>query len=212
MSDCRLTPTGKKIKTDGNIYQEYLCSCGNKKFIIAQNVRSGNTKSCGCIIKEILGKRNVEQKDIMLGSRKKVTHHVEYNAWHSMKSRCLNPSCRNYHRYGGRGIKVCEKWMYSFSDFFKDMGERPTELYSLDRVDNNGDYCPENCRWATRQEQANNTSTNVLLELDGRSMTITEWGRETGINSSTIRYRVKKLGWSTKRALTQKPRKRTSEN
>jgi len=110
--------------------------------------------------------------------------------------------CRNKRgSYGRRGITVCERWQ-TFEDFFADMGEPPSAEHSIDRIDNNGHYEPGNCRWATRTQQARNTSTNTVLEHDGRAMTIAEWSATTGIKDSTICVRLYDLGWSVARALT----------
>jgi hypothetical protein len=115
-----------------------------------------------------------------------------------MRQRCGYSKHIEYKRYGAQGIKVCEKWM-SFSGFFEDMGEKPAGM-SLDRIDPSGDYCKENCRWATRIEQANNTKANRVLVAFGRSQTATQWSREIGISASAITRRIKR-GWPIERAL-----------
>src|SRR5689334_4957651 len=105
----------------------------------------------------------------------------EYKAWQKMKDRCYNPRSQRYDRYGARGIRVCGRWLASFEAFFEDLGPRPSPEHSLERTDNDGDYCPENCRWATRAEQNRNRSDNVLLEYEGRRLTRAEWAREMGM-------------------------------
>lgn len=132
--------------------------------------------------------------------RARKEHPDQYSAWRAMKDRCNRETHHAYPRYGGRGIKVCERWNESFADFLEDMGPRP-EGRSLDRIDNDGDYCPENCRWATREEQANNTSVNVLLEHEGKSQTITQWARELGILPATL-YKRFEYGYGAEEALT----------
>src|SRR6266540_871109 len=118
-----------------------------------------------------------------------------------MKSRCLNPNWPNYHHYGGRGITVCERWRGGFEAFFEDMGPRPGPGYSIERVNNDGDYTPENCRWATRQEQLRNTRQTMRLTWNGETLTTFEWAERTGIPAGTIRGRIVQ-GWSVEEALT----------
>ena len=122
--------------------------------------------------------------------------------WRSMKDRCFNPKNARYPRYGARGITVCEDWM-SFDSFKKwAMESGYTDDLTIDRVDNDGDYCPENCRWVDMKTQCNNRSTNHLLTLDGRTQTISEWARELGIPPGVI-FQRKRNGWSDERALTE---------
>lgn len=130
----------------------------------------------------------------------------EYRAWSQAKGRCSNPKLRNFHIYGGRGIRVCERWN-DFLVFLADMGPRPSDKHSLDRIDGNGDYCPENCRWATIEQQANNTSTNRFVTMNGETLTIAQWARRTGLQAGTIQFRLAH-GWEPERALGPLTRKR----
>lgn len=123
-----------------------------------------------------------------------------------MVERCHNVGASDFPRYGGRGIRVCERWRLYFVAFLSDMGERPQGM-TLDRIDVNGPYAPGNCRWATPGEQAANRRTNVLVEHQGRTQSIAAWSRETGIEKSTIRFRLVK-GWTVERALTDPPMSR----
>lgn len=134
-----------------------------------------------------------------------------YRSWASMKKRCRCKSVRGYHNYGGRGIKVCDRWLQSFENFLADMGERPPGT-SLNRIDSNGHYEPVNCEWATTIQQGRNRRTCVMLEFRGKRQCINAWSEETGIGSVTLQHRVRS-GWPIERALTEpatlkKPRKR----
>jgi hypothetical protein len=121
------------------------CDCGNIKIVRLNSLRTGNTKSCGCLKKEILNK---------------TTHGMskskEYNSWLGMKNRCLNSKDKFFNIYGGRGIKICDNWINSFDNFISDMGIKPKSNFSLDRINVDGNYEPSNCRWASPKEQANN--------------------------------------------------------
>lgn len=126
---------------------------------------------------------------------------AEYFTWHNMKRRCCNKHSPEYPNYGGRGIKVCERWLekQGFDNFMDDMGERP-EGCSLDRIDVNGDYCPENCRWADLLTQNNNRRTNRYVTIKNRTQTIMEWSRESGVSWDTIHDRIER-GWGEDRLL-----------
>lgn len=126
---------------------------------------------------------------------------TEFKAWQAMKTRCNNPNFNGYKYYGGRGIKVCDRWLEGFENFLCDMGRKPSDEYSLERKNGELGYYPENCKWATRIEQLNNTRQNRFLEWDGKRMTVAQWGREIGIRGKTLRERIRK-GYSVKEALT----------
>lgn len=123
-----------------------------------------------------------------------------YYTWSSMKTRCLNSNYSKYHRYGGRGIKICEKWM-SFQGFYEDMGDKPDGL-SLDRIDNNGDYCKENCKWSSNREQTNNTSRNIFIKYNGYNLSLRNWAEKLGIKRSTLAQRYYVYKWSIERCLS----------
>lgn len=124
----------------------------------------------------------------------------EYTTWLHMRERCKNPKCKDYGRYGGRGISVCERWN-SFENFFSDMGDRPRGL-TLERKDSNKNYTPENCKWASRAEQSKNKSSSKILTHNGKTQCASVWAEELGINRYTIYNRIGRYGWSIERALT----------
>jgi hypothetical protein len=130
----------------------------------------------------------------------------EYLAWSNMISRCENPKHKSFPGYGGRGISVCGQWRKSFAKFLADMGARPSTDHSLDRIDNNGNYCPENCRWATRRQQHRNKRNNRILTHDGRSLSVPEWAEKIGVSKVTIALRLLR-GWPTEKILTTPPRR-----
>ena len=171
-----------------------VCDCGNTKKVNGGPLRSGVIKSCGCYNREQSKKANTTHGQLKNRSMSSI-----YNCWHGMIQRCTNPKCKTYKHYGGRGIKVCERW-YKFENFYEDMGERPPGM-TLDRKDNDGDYCKENCRWITQEEQRNNMRSNVWIEHNGERKTRTQWARSLNINVSTLRARLNSPNWSIGRAL-----------
>jgi hypothetical protein len=125
----------------------------------------------------------------------------EFGIWLRMLDRCRNPNRRAYHRYGGRGITVCDRW-HSFAAFLEDMGERPSSKHTLDRIDNEAGYSPENCRWATWKEQQQNRSNNHRLTFQGETLCLSEWAQRVGIKKTTLQERLYR-GWSVERALEE---------
>lgn len=172
------------------------CDCGNEKIITGPNLRRGATKSCGCL-----------RRDMMRAAR--TTHggsySPTYNAWSRMKGRCHNPNSDDFPDYGGRGITVCERWRDNYKAFLADMGQCPPEM-SIDRINNDGNYEPSNCRWATATEQANNKRNVPLYEFNGQRLSVAEWSRHTGISTSVLSARLSR-GWTIKRALTTPAKK-----
>ena len=164
---------------------EFQCDCGAIVTKRANTVIRGDTRSCGCLNRDMLKLR--DQKTHGMTSTK------TYAAWRAMWARCTKPNHREWARYGGRGIVVCDRWS-NFNHFFADMGECPVDL-SLDRIDNAGNYEPRNCRWATARQQAENRRSTRDLTHDGRTQSIAAWARETGLTHTCIWYRLKR-GWT----------------
>lgn len=138
---------------------------------------------------------------------KKMPHSTpEYKTWCSMKTRCNTPGASGYAKYGAKGINVCDRWQNSFEAFFEDMGVRPSDKHSIDRINPLGNYEPTNCRWATLLEQANNKTSNRVIELNGISMTLAQWSRKSGVDSDVISLRITKHGWDIQKAIFEPER------
>lgn len=176
------------------------CDCGNEKHIRAGDLRSGRAKSCGCMIKSAVTKRNTTHGHALTG---KCT--TEFRAWTGMLSRCYNSNRERYKNYGGRGITVCDRWLTSFENFYSDLGPKPSPQYSLDRIDNNGNYEPSNCHWATKEQQARNKSNTTLLEWEGKQVKLLELCESFGVKIATVRERLT-AGWPIKKALLTIPK------
>ena len=158
-----------------------VCECGTvKEDVLYGSLTNGGSLSCGCIRSEQLSARALKHG---------MTHTRAHNAWGQMKDRCTNETRRSWAHYGGRGIKVCDRWMNSFDAFLADMGE-PGYGESLDRINNDGNYEPSNCRWATRQEQARNTRQNRWYDWKGESRTLTDIARMEGVSFCSLRNRI----------------------
>lgn len=181
----RLT-VGKKIKKDKNnvIQWECFCDCGNKLYVYASALKNGKTKSCGCLQKEHY-LSSPGKKHGLHGSK-------EYKIWDAMIQRCHNQNNKAYHNYGGRGIFVCSEWKNSFKNFYNDMGPRPSDKHSIERKNNNKGYDPENCIWADKYTQANNTSRNKYFSLYGKTLTLTQWSRELGVSYDRLRDYIRR--------------------
>lgn len=155
------------------------CECGREGIVPTGDLRNGESKSCS--------------------SCKRATHRMsgtrEFWIWHGMKKRCLNQNHKWWHCYGGRGIKVCDRWLNSFESFMEDMGPRPSRKHSIERINNNGNYEPSNCKWGTTFEQNRNKRTNRRVTINGRTQCAVDWSDELGLSKSCFLNRIKH-GWS----------------
>lgn len=172
-------PAGRAA--DGSIYWLCRCECENEILVRGCAIRNGNTSSCRCLEKELTIAR--------------LTKHgksgtSEHNRWMSMLSRCQNPNSLAYGHYGGRGILVCDAW-HDFEVFMSNMGPMPSPKHQIERRDNNGPYSPDNCYWATVSQQSRNRRSNVLIEHNGRLLTLIDYAAEIGLPYSTVHQRWK---------------------
>lgn len=176
-----------------------ICDCGAQRVVLTSNLRKGHSASCGCMKAE---------KSRAAATRHGLADTPVHRCWMSMRQRCQNPNDSAYENYGGRGIKVCERWTV-FENFLADMGPMPPG-YEIERDDVNGNYEPGNCRWATKKEQANNTRRNRLLTYQGRTQTLSQWAEDLGLKMHTLYRRVviKKmpLDQAFRQKLLQRPR------
>lgn len=187
----------QKRRANGNTYREWTCrcTCGKETPVPASYLTSGNTTSCGCRKRQALEEAWERKK---LANRPHLT--PGYRSWEAMRHRCSNPNASDYAYYGGRGIKICERWR-SFDAFIEDMGPRPSPRHTIERNEVNGDYEPGNCRWATRLEQMSNVRSNNRLEVNGELLHLAEVARRSGVNQGTIYSRLK-AGWKLDEALS----------
>jgi hypothetical protein len=172
-----------------NIHFACRCDCGKEIEVMSQNLYTGRQTSCGCL-KLTRGGRSTE---------------AEYAIWNGMLQRCYNQKQDKYDCWGGRGIRVCEKWRASYDAFYDDMGPRPSPKHSIDRIDNDGNYEPGNCRWATQSQQARNTRPpkGLGVAFRGKTQSLLAWSRELGIPWGTLYKRVVRKGWPVEEAFTR---------
>ena len=196
----RLTVKRRALNdSQGSAYWLCVCDCGVLTKVKGSSLRHGRIKSCGCLQLELVIKNN--KLRTTHGESKKTP---EYSTWAAMKNRCLNSNNNAYKYYGGRGISVCDRWL-KFEHFLEDMGRKPTAKHSIERIENNKGYYPDNCKWATMEEQCNNQRKNRILEYKNKKQSLSAWAREKNINRETLRDRLK-CGWSVHDALTKRVR------
>ena len=173
------------VKTGGKTKWKCKCHCGAYFYANGYKVESGHTKSCGCL----------KINRVTLMGKNNKTHGMKktrpYRIWVGMRGRCNDKRDKDYHNYGGRGIKVCNRWL-SFINFWEDMKLGYVDNLTIDRIDNNGNYELSNCRWSTRKEQANNSRRNRMITFNGMTKTLAQWAEIMGVNEVTLGRRVKR--------------------
>lgn len=180
----------------------FECKCGEKFIARIRGVVKGSNKwckECGLKIKSAQG--------IINGTTHGMKNDIAYKIWKGMKKRCYNKNDINYKYYGAKGIKVCDRWLNSFENFYQDMGPRPSKEYTIERDDNNKGYEPSNCRWLHKSLQTSNQSSNIVVTYKGKTQNVSAWAREIGINYYTLINRISRKNWPIERALTEKVRK-----
>lgn len=184
-----------------------VCDCGTEKVLSTSSLQTG-TKSCGCYRREWASTIKVKHGGCRRGKRDRL-----YSVWNMIKQRCLDPNCKSYKNYGGRGITICDEWSNDYETFRTwslQNGYDPeakNHECTIDRIDNDKGYSPDNCRWVEMKVQARNTRANRIIEYNGEEKTLAEWGEETGILPITIHHRLKS-GWTLEEAMTLKPNER----
>ena len=195
----KASSSGKDYKTRWNC----VCDCGTKAIVQAGNLLSGASVSCGCYLKEITGNRSRTHGD-GYGVRL-------YRIWMGMRQRCNNPNAEKYPIYGERGIKVCLEWNNSYPAFKEwALNNGYAENLTLDRIDNDGDYCPQNCRWLNNKDQCNHKRNNVCITYKGVTKTISQWAEDIGISKSSLAQR-KRDGWTDEECIETPKGKRRSQ-
>lgn len=195
----------ERVENDKHGKARWLCECDCGNFTTASSgdLKSGNTKSCGCFISDITKARNTKHG--------KSTTRI-YTEYQTMKARCYYPKHSYFHLYGGRGITVCDEWLNDFQTFYNwAMSHGYADNLTIDRINTDGNYTPENCRWVTNKQQQNNRRNNRLITYKGETKPVSQWAEEYGIYYNTLLYRVRN-GWSVEKALTTPCRhKKTAE-
>lgn len=172
----------RKVKTGTVLYWKCLCDCGIEVTVPAPSLNSGDAKSCGCLQRE-----RTSEASRTHGMR----HTNEFHIWDAMKQRCHNPLNEAYRHYGGRGISVCTEWRESFAQFYMDMGPRP-DGFTIERMDNDGDYTPSNCCWASQKQQSRNRRNTVTATHNGLTLPLSEWAERTGIPYQRLIKRLRR--------------------
>jgi hypothetical protein len=171
------------------------CDCGTVWEVALKYIKSGQIKSCGCYSEE------QKKGRIVHGMNRRDIRSSEYVSWAGMFTRCYNQNDKSYKDYGARGVRVCERW-FNFENFLSDMGFRPSRLHTIERQKVNGHYEPGNCVWILKSKQSLNKRNNKRYEFNGKNLLASEWSRETGINLSTLKNRLKNPTWTIQKALT----------
>lgn len=188
------------------------CNCENKtrKIVVSNNLKRGISKSCGCLMREMSQEKIIKfnKENPKSAFKHGLSNTRIYTIWSCMIDRCYRKKNKKYLDYGGRGIKVCDEWRHDVATFWewaKNNGY--AEDLEIERIDNNGNYEPSNCRWATRREQVDNRRNTRMLTYNGKTQSVSQWAEEIGISYITLLSRIDKLHWDVEKALTTKPRK-----
>lgn len=177
-----------------------LCDCGNYTIVTGSNLRNGSVKSCGCLLKKNIPRTHGLSKTRL------------YNEWSGMVQRCENPNSKSYKDYGQKGIKVCIEWRKDFKSFYDwSLLNGYKEGLTIDRINFDEDYCPDNCRWITKGEQAKNRSMNLSIEYLGKTQNLQDWCIELNVDYKRVHNRINKLGWDFERAINT-PVQKTKRN
>lgn len=191
----RLVVIGGVGRLNGRRAVPCRCNCGRERMCNISTLYRGHLCSCGCL--------QVDNGRRLSATRR--THGLsqspEFVAWVSMRSRCYSPNTNGYHRYGGRGVTVCEEWRESFAAFLAHVGRRPSAAHSLDRIDNSKGYEQGNVRWATKKQQQRNMRSNRIVTVNGVARSLSEWSEISGVNYHSIQARLNRLGWSPEDAV-----------
>lgn len=187
----RLTVLNEVGNKNGRIHWLCKCVCGNICEVPSTSLLTANTKSCGCLQRDITIQRSTSHG---------LSHLPEYQIWAAIKKRCFNVNDSFYHRYGGRGISVSERWLNSFENFYADMGPRPSDKHSIDRINNDGNYEPGNCRWSSYEDQAKNKSTTRYVSYNDKEIDLSSMAKLADVDYSKLKYRLN-LGLSAEEAI-----------
>ena len=181
-----------KNNKHGKACWECKCKCGTVTIVPTGAIKSGRTKSCGCLKDELLIKRNVTHG---------MAYSLEYGIWAAIIKRCTNPRTQNFKHYGGRGIAVCNEWRNDFMAFYNHVGRRPSAKYSIDRIKNDGNYEPGNVRWTTQDVQTNNSRKNHNITIYGWTLSLSNWARFVGLKRTTLSNRINIRNWPLAKAI-----------
>lgn len=193
----KVYPNGRKV-----LYWDCLCECGGVTRVPSVSLTRERTKSCGCLASELARERTTGSAHHLFKHGK--SRLPEHNSWAQARMRCSETGAHSHKDYFGRGITMCQRWQDSFEAFIEDMGPKPPDG-TLDRIDNNGNYEPGNCRWITQKEQCRNKRNNVRLEIDGVTKTLAEWAEISPVTDGAIRRRLAR-GWTPREAVYLPPR------
>ncbi len=184
------------LEEEGNTQDKHKCKCdcGEVTSVLLYSLRSGNTKSCGCIQKEMMSNTFTTHGK---------TRSTEYTSWQLMKDRCYNKNNKTFSYYGGKGITVCDRWINSFENFIDDMGEKPTPTHSIDRIDNAEGYSPENCKWSSKKEQVRNRRNTKLIVYKNQEKPLAEWCEILDLDYPKINKRLWR-GWPVEKSFKEK--------